>query len=277
VALTKVTVELDGVPATMLWTLHHRAVEARRPDRVLNDAKAIDVFDSLDYPFPQMTGAQSNPQWIALRCRCFDEAVLAFLADHPDGTVVSLGEGLETMFWRVDNGRVHWLTVDLPEAIELRQRLLPPESERQRYLVGSAVDPSWQDAVDASRGVLVVVQGLLMYLRPPEVRSVIAGCAERFPGAAMVLDTMPRKFAEWQQRSGDQVRAGFEMPKWRWLVDADQQQQLATAHANIVEVRNLPYPRGRGLIGWLLPQLGRFPLRVRSRTTVVRLGFGSGA
>ena len=38
-----------------------------------------------------------------------------FLAANPDGTVVALGEGLETGFWRVDNGSVNWLTVELPE------------------------------------------------------------------------------------------------------------------------------------------------------------------
>jgi O-methyltransferase involved in polyketide biosynthesis len=45
-----------------------------------------------------------------------------FLAANPDGTVVALGEGLETQFWRVDNGRVRWLTVDLPETIAAASR-----------------------------------------------------------------------------------------------------------------------------------------------------------
>jgi O-methyltransferase involved in polyketide biosynthesis len=33
----------------------------------------------------------------------FDREVRRFLAAHPGGTVVALGEGLETQFWRVDN------------------------------------------------------------------------------------------------------------------------------------------------------------------------------
>ncbi len=31
---------------------------------------------------------------------------------------------METQFWRVDNGRVHWLTVNLPEVVTVRQQLL---------------------------------------------------------------------------------------------------------------------------------------------------------
>ena len=55
----------------------------------------------------------------------FDAAVRRFLGSHPAGTVVALGEGLETQFWRLDNGQVRWLTVDLPETMDLRHRLLP--------------------------------------------------------------------------------------------------------------------------------------------------------
>lgn len=43
---------------------------------------------------------------------------------HPAGTVVALGEGLETQFWRVDNGAVRWVGVDLSEAEALRRRFL---------------------------------------------------------------------------------------------------------------------------------------------------------
>jgi O-methyltransferase involved in polyketide biosynthesis len=51
---------------------------------------------------------------------------------------VALGKGLETQFWRVGNGRVTWLSVDLPESISLRDELLPG-SPRQRRLARSAL------------------------------------------------------------------------------------------------------------------------------------------
>ena len=35
----------EGVPETLLWTLYHRAVEARRPDAVLQDPKAIELVE----------------------------------------------------------------------------------------------------------------------------------------------------------------------------------------------------------------------------------------
>src|SRR4051812_8934643 len=103
----------------MLWTLWQRAVEAERPDTVLPDPLAADLVRRIDHPFAQRFGTAFG-QWQALRARCFDEEIRRFQRSVPGGTVVALGEGLETQFWRVDDGLVRWVTVEVPEAVALR-------------------------------------------------------------------------------------------------------------------------------------------------------------
>lgn len=177
-----VAADLAAVPETALWTLYHRAVEAARPDTVLPDPKAVELVARIDYPFAERFGGGGGlqAQLQALRVACFDREVADFLTRHPRGTVVCLGEGLETQFWRVDNGRADWLSVDLPELISLRERLLPA-GPRQRLLACSVTDPSWADEVDPAQGVLITAQGLLMYLRPGEVRDLIMRLRRAFP------------------------------------------------------------------------------------------------
>ena len=68
---------------------------------------------------------------------------------------------------------MHWLTVDLPETIELRRRLLPPESPRQRMIGASALERTWLDEVDPARGLMITAQGLLMYLEPADVHRLV--------------------------------------------------------------------------------------------------------
>ena len=46
-AQRRITPELEGVPETLLWTLYHRALEARRPDAVLRDPMAVDLVDRI--------------------------------------------------------------------------------------------------------------------------------------------------------------------------------------------------------------------------------------
>ncbi|WP_343245212.1 class I SAM-dependent methyltransferase [Streptomyces sp. SID14478] len=255
------SVELSGVPETLLWNLYHRAFEAAQPRPVLDDPKAVELVARIGYPFEETFGAP-NPllaQGQALRVRTFDDAVRDFLAAHPDGTVVTLAEGLETQFWRVDNGRAQWLSVELPETAEVRQALLPG-GERQRVLARSALDLTWRDEVDTSRGVLITAQGLLMYLRPPEVRELIAGCAERFGGGALVFDAVPRWFSERTRRGEMRTKQGYVTPVMPWGLDAGELDTVRTAHPAIRDVRELPLPRGRGAYyGALSPLLGKVP------------------
>jgi O-methyltransferase involved in polyketide biosynthesis len=261
-------VALEGVPETLLWTLYHRASEARRPDAVLDDPQAVALVDRIDYPFADRFGdARAAGQWQALRARTFDVQVRRFLAANPGGTVVALGEGLETQFWRVDDGRVRWLTVDLPETVAVRERLLPA-GERRRVVEGSALDERWMDAVDAQHGVLLTAQGLFMYFEREQVHGLITGCARRFPGAALVFDALPSWLAVASRRQGG-VRGGtgYQAPPWHWGIDPREERRLR-ALPGVVRLRRLLPPRGRGpLHGLALPALGRVPV-------LPSLGFG---
>jgi O-methyltransferase involved in polyketide biosynthesis len=232
-----VKVELAGVPETLLWTLWHRALEARRADAVLRDPRAVELVERIDYPFAERFGEVALiAQWQALRVLRFDQEIRRFLAANPAGTVVALGEGLETQFWRVDNGRVRWVTVDLPETIAVRERLLPRE-DRQTVIAGSAFDEAWTGAVDTANGVLITAQGLLMYFDFAEVERLVGTLRRRFAGSALIFDAA-RKSVLHRNRSarGDEYRP----PPWRWAIDGAKRSALGA--------EALRLPRGRGLL-----------------------------
>jgi O-methyltransferase involved in polyketide biosynthesis len=270
-------VDLEGVPETLLWTLYHRALEARREDAVLHDPKAVELVDSIDYPFEEHfgNGAGGHAQWQALRVRRFDLEVERFLETHPDGTVVALGEGLETQFWRVDNGRVRWLTVELPETVGVRRQLLP-QSSRQRVIACSALDARWMRAVDASRGVLLTAQGLLMYFEYDEVRRLVAACAEWFPGGEMLFDAVPCWLSDRSRRGKLNSPGTYRAPPWHWGINAKTTQDLAAVHPRVTELRELRLPRGRGAaLGYVVPLMSSMPpVRRRLPISVVLARFG---
>jgi O-methyltransferase involved in polyketide biosynthesis len=252
----RVRVALGGVPETLLWTLYHRAAEARRGDAVLDDPLAVELVERIDYPFAQRFGSGGFGQWQALRARCFDDEVRRFLDRHPDGTVVALGEGLETQFWRVDNGRVRWLTVDVPETIDLRERLLP-DDPRRRAVAGSALDDAWLDEVDTERGVLMTAQGLLMYFERADVHALIARCAARLPGAGLVFDAVPAWLSRRTRSRQLRTAEGYRPPPWLWGMDPAEERAVA-ALPGVAELRALRLPHGRGVVhGLMLPALAR--------------------
>jgi O-methyltransferase involved in polyketide biosynthesis len=160
---------------------------------VLQDPEAVRICAAIDYDFAGSFGPANRR--FALRAALIDRVITDWLRRHPDGLVVSLGEGLETQARRVDNGRMRWLTVDLPEAIRLRETFLPP-TDRFRHLAGDATDGAWLDGLDAAAPPLIVLQGLLMYLPPDVVRRLLRTISRRLPGAELVFDVVPRSLSQ---------------------------------------------------------------------------------
>src|SRR5450631_3912223 len=165
-AARQITPDIAGVSETMLWALHNRASEARRRDGILVDPDCVRIHEAIDYDFERQFGDPVGS--LAVRAAEIDRALRRWRERHPNGFVVSLGEGLETQVRRVDNGRVRWLSVDLPNAIRLRECFLAP-TDRFHHIGVSALDVTWMDAVDPSSGVFIVAQGLLMYLESEAV------------------------------------------------------------------------------------------------------------
>ena len=154
---------------------------------------------------------------------------------------------------------MRWIGVDLPEAVNVRRRLLP-DGPRHRTIASSVLDEAWMDEVDPTRGVLLTAQGLLMYLDPPGVHRVIARCAARFPGAGLVFDAVPRWLAAAAQRAPEGAGGGYRPPPWTWTIDRAERRRIATL-PGVADLRTVPLPRGRGVVhGFLLPLATRLPV-----------------
>jgi O-methyltransferase involved in polyketide biosynthesis len=189
---TRATPHLGGVPETMLWTLYDRACEARRADRILVDADSVRICDAIDYDFEGRFGHPSGS--FAARAAGIDHLLRRWLERHPDGLVVSLGEGLEARAHRVDNGRVRWLTVDLPAAIQLREYFLP-STRRFSHVAANVLELDWMNKIEPSSEIFIVAQGLFMYLKSEAVKQLFVDIATRFPVAEMAFDVIPRWFS----------------------------------------------------------------------------------
>lgn len=247
--------DLTGVPETLLGNLGRRAAAARMG--ALEDPTAIEVVDRLDYDF---SDAARGVRLHAVRIATFDEAVRHFLRSHPAGTVVALGEGLETQFWRVDNGQVRWLTVDLPETMNLRGQLLP-DGSRQSSHSGSALDLKWIDGLNPADPILITAQGLLPYFDRDEVHGLIAGIAESLPGALVVFDVVPEVMLEMVRKASGRER-DLAVELWRWLFNQDERDAISTI-PGVEQLRDLAPPLKGDPLSLGIAAVCRLPRRLR--------------
>lgn len=261
--------ELTGVPETTLWTLHNRATEARRPDTDLHDPWAVAALEAITYPYAERFGAPSQSH--ALRARCFDAALRAFLAEHPGATVVALGEGLQTTYWRLGEPDVDWISVDLPEVLALREQLLPA-APRVRAVALSALDRGWMDWVGTGPTV-VTAEGLLMYFTREDALGLLADCAARFPGGQILFDTIPPWFSR-RTRSGLDLTPAYRAPAMPFGITVPDVLALPRHVPGLAGVDDLALPAGRGL--WCAPVMRtvtRLPLLGSHRPGCFRATF----
>lgn len=261
--MESIPVDLSGVPETLLGNLGRRAAAAR--SGALKDPMAIEVLDRLDYDFGDFArGARMH----AVRVATFDRAVRRFLGRNPAGTVVALGEGLETQFWRVDNGQVRWLTVDVPETMELRRRLLP-DGPRQSSHSGSALDLEWLDGLNPAVPILVTAQGLLPYFQRDQVHGLIAGIAERLPGSLLVFDVVPEAMLEVVRRASGRER-DLAVELWTWLFNPDERAAIS-AIPGVEKLRDLVPPLTLGAAAFGMAAISRLPRRLCYSLPVIQV------
>ena len=150
------------------------------------------------------------------RAKKLDAAARAFLVEQPNGVVLHLGCGLDSRFWRVDNGQVEWYDLDMPPVIELRQRFYA-DNERYHLSASSVTDLEWVDRVAAAgRPVLAVAEGLLMYMGEADVRRLLLRLQEAFPGCRLIADVFSRLTARSATRHPSLKQTGASIG---WGID----------------------------------------------------------
>lgn len=162
-------IKLGGVAETLLITLYIRARDAMSPNPLINDVKAVEMVKKIDYDFKKFDSGMMSYYGVLARTKSMDEQIGTFIAQHPDCAIVSVGCGLDTRFTRVDNGRIQWYNLDFPEVIAQRELFFEPHN-RVKNIAKSALDPTWPQDVHADgKALLILSEGMLMYLQESEV------------------------------------------------------------------------------------------------------------
>ena len=244
--MKRIKPKLQDVPETMLWTLHNRAVEAMRADGIIKDNKAIEIYKSIDYDYIKSFG-NAEPSH-AVRSLDFDKEVKKFLDKYPDGTVVNLGEGLETQRFRIDAPASLWISIDLPESISIREQFIKAD-EQHLHLSLSVLDKKWFDYVPKDKPVFITAQGLLMYLPEEEIKILTQNIISTFDNVSFMFDTIPKWFSnKTMSKKGLAKTKYYTTPKMPWGINRSKIKSMFNPFlGSKLEVLDLGYstfPRG---------------------------------
>lgn len=269
----KLDIKLEGVPQTLLLPLLGRAMFSKKSFSPLHDPLAVELLDKINCDFTAMTKRFGDIAliWMA-RAYHFDTAIKHYLKTHPKGTIVNLGAGLETAFYRINNRQVTWIDLDLPEVISLRERLLP-QSKQVVSIAKSIMDYSWMDDIKKYNDeFFFVAGGLFMYFPEAQVKALFLEMSQQFPNSELIFDTMSKKGLHYANKALSEVKMVGAVMHW----GIDDIRQIEAWSGAIKVVSEHPYFKG------IQCEKG-FPLRLRfkmflydwgDKSAVAHLRFG---
>lgn len=209
---TREKITLTKEQETLLIPLFSKAQD----NPILNDKKAREILDSVQYDFQSLKVPEKTAVTLRIRAKQLDEYARNFLSDHPDALVLHLGCGLDSRCLRVQHPGALWFDLDMPDVIDLRKKFYP-ENPGYRMIASSVTNFSWMDSIPVCGcPVFIVAEGLLMYLHEAEVCALICRLHERFPGCHLVFDAFSRLTTQRIQSHPSIQKTGAEV---HWGID----------------------------------------------------------
>ena len=200
-------INLSGVPETMLQTIYARAKESGGRGAI-HDAKAEEIIERLDYDFSLADKDTAMRSGVIARTIVLDRLTKAWLGAHPGGVVVNIACGLDTRCYRMA-GYAHWYNLDLPETMAVREKLLP-ESGAISQIAMSAMDDWGGEISEQNAPVLIIIEGLTMYLSERDVQQIFTVISHRFENATVFAETMnPTVVKRFKEKSIEGSHAKF--------------------------------------------------------------------
>ncbi len=195
--------ELTNESKTLFIPLYGKALMSR--EGFFEDKTAEKIVFSSELDFDNTDKSRKLAIYMAMRADYYDRIAERFLRKFPDGTVIGLGCGLDSRCKRVRMPCKKWYDLDFPEVISIRKEYFG-ESDSYHMLSGSVTDFSWLDEISASSRVLVIAEGLSMYLSEEDMIMLFEKIREKF-GQAWIMFDAYSKFAAKMSKYRNPINA----------------------------------------------------------------------
>ena len=164
--------------------------EQKKQNAKIKDEIAVELVEKLDYDFSIADKDNAMNYGVIARTIVLDRMVEQYLKKHENTVVVNLACGLDTRCYRMKGKYLRWYNVDLPETMKIRSQFLT-ETDLVYQIAKSAMDDSYVDDIDYhGENVLVIIEGLTMYLCEKDIRKIYSIIGKSFQKVTVMVETM---------------------------------------------------------------------------------------
>lgn len=158
----------------------------------LKDKKAEEIVSKIEVDFKLFKQSKWLSMFLSLRSLIIDELCNNHIKKYRNVTVVHFGCGLDSRCLRVRQDFDVWYDIDYENVIELRKKYY--QEDTKHIMIGNSVlDYKWMDKVENNENILIVAEGLTMYLSKEEITELLAKINDKFENVHLIFDAYTKK------------------------------------------------------------------------------------
>ena len=177
---------MNSINKTLYIPLYGKACVSRR-GIILHDTKAEEIWAAEGFPLKGKSKSKWLAYYMGIRSAVFDRWLKAQMDSAPDAVIVHIGCGMDSRADRVGTRGHRWFDVDFPAVIGERKRYYR-ESREYRMIGSDTRDPEWLGLLPEDSKAIIVMEGVSMYLRPEELKAVLAALKAHFRQTVILMD-----------------------------------------------------------------------------------------
>ena len=154
---------------------------------ILNDPFAEQIWEKEGFPLQGRSASKWLAYNMAMRARVFDRWTERMLRKDPHALVLHIGCGLDSRCKRVRSPYGKWLDCDLPDVITVRRKYYS-DTEKYHMLALDASDPAQIGLLPDAASVIVVLEGLSMYLTNDQLKQFLLTLKKKKKKIHMLMD-----------------------------------------------------------------------------------------
>lgn len=183
--------ELKNESKTLFIPLLGKALMSKE-NLFLRDFKAEEIIEKVNYDFSSLKQSKWLSMYMSLRASIIDDLANDYLSENDDVTVIHLGCGLDSRVLRIKQKFLKWYDVDFDNVIEIRKGFYS-ENEKCKMIGAEVIECEWINLVEFKEKVLIIAEGLTMYLSSNEIKKLLANIGDKFKNVHLIFDAYTKR------------------------------------------------------------------------------------
>lgn len=177
---------MNEVNKTLYIPLYGKA-QVSKKGIIIEDHKAEEIWEKEQFPLKGKAKSKWLTYFMSMRAKVFDDWLKERLLNNSQVLVLHIGCGMDSRVLRVGESAQCWYDVDFPDVIEERQKYYS-ENENYHMLSADASKIEWIEKLPDYTQVVVILEGISMYLKREEVTNLFSVLHSKFEHVSILMD-----------------------------------------------------------------------------------------